>query len=153
MDNRVILKWQAREYEFKPKQASWYWTVGIIAGAIAVSAGILGDYLFTVIAIIGGLTLMLVGSMRPPLHTYSLTEQGFMIGRELIPYSKMTRFSIIEKEPRSISIESKTLTGVVTAPLVDADHRTLRMELKNRNIEEEEHLDRFVNQVARGMGL
>jgi hypothetical protein len=151
--DHVLAKWQAHEHEHRPKDAQWYWVVGIIAVGVAVAAVIMQDYLFAVIAVIAGFTLMLVGSARPPRHTYSLTETGFMVGKDLIPFDKITRFAISEDEPRYLTLESLTLIGYVRAPLEGADYRAIRMELKNRNIEEKDNLDSFVHRLARGMGL
>jgi hypothetical protein len=153
MENPVIISWQAREFDFRPKEREWFWIVCIIAAGVAVSAFVFGDYLFSVIAILGGFTVMLVGAGKPPRHTYSLTERGFMIGAHLIPYAQMTRFSITEEEPRKLNIETRSFTGTVSAPLADADYRIIRTELKNRNIDEAEHLDKFIDSVARRMGL
>ncbi|MES2134707.1 MAG: hypothetical protein V4449_00490 [Patescibacteria group bacterium] len=153
MEKQILASWQAREYEFRPKEQQWYWIVGIVAVGAAVAAFILTDYLFSFIAIISGFAIMLVGSKKPQRHKYSLTERGFYIGTHLIPYSQMTKFAIREDEPRKLSIETKGLTGTLSAPLGDTDHRAIRTELKNRNIEEVESLDSFIDQVVRGMGL
>jgi hypothetical protein len=151
--DHVIVRWQAQEYEHSEKERPWYYAVGIVAGGVAIASLILQNYLFAVICVIGGFTVMLVGSARPPKHTYSLTEKGFMVGKDLIPFEKMTRFSISEDEPRHLTIESKTLIGIVKAPLEGVDFREIRMELKNYNIQEEEKLDTLVDRVAKTMGL
>lgn len=154
METRVILSWQAKEYDFIPKSPSWYWAVGIVAAGLAAAAFIVGDYLFGIIAIIGGFTVMLVGSAKPKRHTYRLTERGLMIGTRLVAYDEMQKFAVhLEDDPPTLEIETHTLAGTVSAPLGDADYRALQMELKNQNIEEVESLDSFVNKVARGIGL
>lgn len=153
MENQVLVSWQAREYEFRPKERQWYWTIGIVAIGVAIAAFILSDYLFSLIAVIGGFTAMLIGAKKPQRHKYSLTERGFVVGTHLIPYDHIKRFSIHEDEPRKLSIETKRLTGTISAPLGDTDHRFIRTELKNRNIEEVEALDSFVDSLAGGMGL
>jgi hypothetical protein len=76
-----------------------------------------------------------------------------MVGKDLIPFDKITRFSISEDEPRHLTVESKTLIGVVRAPLAGVDFREIRMELKNHNIPEEDKLDTIVDRVARSIGL
>lgn len=149
----IVAKWQAHEYEHTEKERPWYWAVGIVAAGVAIASLIVQNYLFAIICVIGGFTVMLVGSTRPPRLTYSLTEKGFMVGKDLIPFEKMTRFSISEEEPRYLTIESKTLIGVVKAPLENADFRAIRMELKNQDVPEVDKLDTFVDRVAKTMGL
>lgn len=151
--DHIVVRWQAHEHERSEKERMWYWAVGIVAAGLAVAALILQNYLFAVICVVGGFTVMLVGSARPPKHTYSVTEGGFMVGKDLIPFEKITRFSISEDEPRHLTIESKTLIGVVRAPLEDVDYRAIRMELKNHNIPEEDGFDTFVDRVAKTIGL
>ena len=149
----VVVRWQAHEFEHKPKDRQWYWSVGIIAVGVAVASLLLQDYLFSVIAVIGGFTLMLVGSARPTRNTYTLTESGFMVGRDLVPYSKISRFAISEEEPRHLTLETKTLTGIIKAPLEHVDYRTIRTELKNNDIDEEDKLDQLVEGFAKRIGL
>lgn len=149
----IIASWQDHEYEHKPKGRTWYWVVGIVASGIAVAAIILQNYLFGLIALIGGFTVMLVGSMRPPRHTYTLTENGFMVGRDLIPYTKISRFAITEEDPKHLTLETQTLIGAIKVPLDKTDFRAIRTELKNRNIQEEKKLDQMVDRVARWVGL
>lgn len=154
MEDPVIISWQAKEYDFKPKEREWYWTVGIIAVSSAVAAFILKDYLFSLIAVVGGFAVMLVGSKKPSKHTYAFTERGLTIGpHNVILYDDMKRFALEEDEPRRLSIETRKIIGTVSMPLADADYRLIRTELKNRNIEEAEKLDHFIDGVARRIGL
>jgi hypothetical protein len=153
MQHRAIVSWQADKYDFIPKANSWYWAVGIIAGAAAIAAIILADYLFAVIALLGGFSVMLLGSSPPKRHTYRLTDRGFMIGERLIPYRDMVVFAIHEGEQPTLNIETTTLMGIVSVPLGNTDRRVIEMELKNQNIEEVESLRSFINAFASGIGL
>ncbi len=149
----IVVRWQAHEHERTEKERPWYYAVGIAAGGLAIASVILQNYLFAVICVIGGFTVMLVGSARPSKHTYSITESGFMVGKDMVPFEKITRFAISEDEPRHLTIESKTLIGVIKAPLEGVDFRAVRMELKNHNIPEEDQLDTLVDRVAKTIGL
>lgn len=153
MEHRAIISWQAKEYDFIPKANSWYWAVGVVAVGAAVAAIILADYLFAVIALLGGFSVMLLGSNPPKHHTYRLTDRGFMVGERLIPYRDMVAFAIHEGEEPTLNIETETLMGIVSVPLAGVDRRVIEMELKNQNIEEVESLRSFVNAFASGMGL
>jgi hypothetical protein len=153
MENQVLIAWRGKEEAAPPKEASWYWTVGIISVGVAVAAAILQNYLLGLISLLAGFTVMVVGSRGPHRHTYKLTERGFMIGTELIPYASIRRFAIVEREPRKLTIETNTIIGSLTAPLGETDYRFIRTELLNRNIDEVEELDAFVERIARGIGL
>ena len=153
MEDKVLLSWRGQEKEFRPKQAPWYWAVGIAAGGIAISAVIVGNYLFALIAILGGFAIMVVGSGRPARHVYKLTERGFMVGTTFIPYEKISRFAIREDDPHILTIETSTFSGTMSIPLSGVDWRTVSMELKNRNIEEAESLGSFIEKFERAIGL
>jgi hypothetical protein len=153
MQHRAIVSWQAKEYDFSPKANSWYWAVGVVAGGVAIAAIILADYLFAVIAVLGGFSVMLLGSNPPKRHTYRLTERGFMVGERLVPYRDIVAFAIHEGDEPSLNIETTTLMGVISAPLGGADRRVIEMELKNQNVEEVESIHSFVNALANRIGL
>jgi hypothetical protein len=152
MQARVIVSWQAQEFEFQEKERSWYWAVAIIATGVAVSAFILANYLFSLIAVIAGFTVMLVGSKKPRERKYQVTERGFFIGTRLIPYRNIRRFAIHE-EPRELVLETNTISGTVSVPLGDVDYRAIQMEFRNQDIEEVDTLRSFADHVARGMGI
>ena len=153
MENRLIVGWKAREGEYKPKTKSWYWVVGIVAVGAAIAAAILQDYLFSLIAVLAGFAVMLAGTRRPPIKEYAFYENDIVIGDDRIPYGKVRRFAIKEDEPRVLTLELNNLIGMAHIPLADADWRRIRMELKNRNIDEVGELDTVVSKAAEWMGL
>jgi hypothetical protein len=153
MENRVLITWQARDEATPKKESAWYWTVGIVSIGVTIAALIIQNYLFALICLLAGFTIMIVGSRAPKRHTYTLTDKGFMIGRELIPYHSIRKFAIFEHDPMKLTIETTSIVGSLTAPLHDVDHRAIRTELLNRNIDEVESLDFYVERVARAIGL
>lgn len=153
MENKLILSWHAKEGEYKPKSRSWYWSVGIIAVGCAIAAAIVSNYLFTLVALVGGFALMLVGSRRPQKIEYALYEKDIAIGKERIPYEKIRRFSLSVNDPKILTLELKTLVGVATIQVAETDWRRIRTELKNRNIDEVDEIDGFVTKAAEWMGI
>jgi len=153
MENKLILSWKATEGTFKPKTRPWYWGVGIIAGGMAIAAVIVANYLFALVSVLAGFSLMLVGSKKPPRYEYALYEKDIAIGKERIPYEKIRRFAIKEVDPKALTLEIKNIVGVATIPLANVDWRLIRTELKNRNIDEVDEIDAFVSKAADWMGL
>ncbi|MDE2079199.1 MAG: hypothetical protein KGI73_02325 [Patescibacteria group bacterium] len=153
MESQALFSWQARERRAVPKDRSWYWAVAIVAAGVAVAAGIVGNYLFSLIAILGGFTVMLSASTKPRRHTYRLTDHGIKIGDRLIPFRSMSRFAIHDDEPVSLVLETTTLMGTVSIPLRGVDWRAIQMELKNRDVEETESLGTFTDRFAQFIGL
>ncbi len=150
----VHLQWQGQEFEFTPKSSAWYWTLGILAVGSATAAVIVGNILFAIILILAGATTALLGSRRPATHVFRITDRGIHVGEQLFRYENISRFAIDEGEPKKFLFELKQgLVKVMTVPLDGVDHRALRMELKNHNIEETEHLHSFVSHLSDWMGL
>ncbi|OYV27650.1 MAG: hypothetical protein B7W98_01340, partial [Parcubacteria group bacterium 20-58-5] len=128
MPRAALLEWEGREYDHNPKDADWYWALGIIAVAGAVAAVLFADYLFAVLIVVAAAALALHAAKQPPLHRFRLVENGLMIGDELHPFERMTSFSVLEdiegKLPPMISIKTESwLSPHLVIPLagVDAD--------------------------------
>lgn len=150
----VILEWQGQESEFVHKSPSWYWTVGILSVGTATAAFIVGNFLFGVILLLAGFTTSLLGSRRPAIHTFKMSDRGVHIGDQIFKYENINRFAIEEDHPKKLLFElHEGLVKVITIPLDNTDHRQLRTEFKNRDIEEVEHLNTAVARLSDWMGL
>ena len=150
----VAVEWKGQEFEFSPKSTTWYWTVGILSVGCAIAAFIVNNILFGIIILLAGCTVSLLGSRRPATHTFRLTNRGMHVGETVFPYENIKQFAIDEAEPKKLLFELKQgLVSVMTVPLGNADHRAVRMEFKNRNIEETEHLNTAVARLSDWMGI
>ena len=152
MAPNALLEWQGREYDHNPKDADWYWAVGIIAVAGILAAILFGNYLLAALFIIAATAIALHAAKEPPLHHFQLVNQGIIIGDELHPFERMTSFSVLEdiegEFPPMISIKTMSwLSPHLIIPLegVDADVvYTYFLE----HVDEEEHKHTFVDLVA-----
>jgi hypothetical protein len=150
----VVAEWQGQEFEFVPKSNNWYWTVGILSVGSAIAAFVINNILFGIILLLAGGTTALLGSRRPALHTFRMTDRGIHVGEQLFAYDNILQFAIDEHEPKKLLFELKQgLVKVITIPLDNTDHRAIRTEFKNMNIEEAEHLNTLVAKVSDWMGL
>ena len=150
----MALEWQGQEFEFVPKSTSWYWTVGIMSVGTAVAAFIVGNILFGIILLLAGFTTALLGSRQPATHTFRITDRGVHVGEQVFKYDNIAKFAVEEEHPKKFLFELKQgLVKVMTIPIHDTDHRVLRTEMKNHNIEEVEHLNTLVARVSDWMGL
>lgn len=135
------------------KDSSWYWTIGIVAGGVAVAAFIIGNFLLGVLAILGAFVIMLAGSQPEKERRYAITEKGVHLDNVVVPFQNIKRFSIQEEEPRKLCIETAGLMGVVSIPLMDTDYRNIRSQLKNHNIDEEDELGSFTEKITDMLGV
>src|SRR3989338_6011647 len=55
------ISWDAYEYEYKHKGRDWFWGVGIITTALAVSSVVLGNITFAGVIVASAIVLTLYG--------------------------------------------------------------------------------------------
>ena len=95
-ERAALLEWEGREYDHNPKDADWYWVVGIVATAATIAAILFGNLLLAFLIIVAAGALALHAAKEPPIHRFQLVEQGLMIGDELHPFDRMISFSVLE---------------------------------------------------------
>ncbi|MBU6388421.1 hypothetical protein KGQ72_00880 [Patescibacteria group bacterium] len=157
MSRDALLEWEGREYDHNPKDADWYWALGIIAVAAATAAVLFGSYLLATLVVVAALTLALHAAKQPPLHRFKLVEQGIVIGDELHPFERMISFSVLEdiegELPPMISIKTESwLSPHLIIPLAGVDVDTIYAYFL-RHVDEDEHHHTFTDLVAAWLGF
>ncbi len=157
MNRAVLLEWEGREYDHNPKHSDWYWALGIIAVAGALAAILFGNYLLAVLIIIATGALALHAAKEPPLHRFSLVEQGIVIGDELHPFERMISFSVLEDVEGALapmlSIKTESwFSPHLIIPLEGVDPDTVYAYFLQR-VDEDEHHHTFVDLVAAWLGF
>lgn len=157
MAQTVLLEWEGQEYNYNPKSADWYWTLGIIAVACAIAAILFANFLMAVLIGLAAAALALHGAKRPPTHHFRLLEDGIGIDQDFHPFSRMKSFSVLEdvegEFPPMLSIKTiDWLTHHLTIPLrpEDAD---MVYEHFLEHVEEAEHHHTIVDLVADWLGF
>ena len=154
----VYAEWKAQEFEFTPKSTAWYWSIGILSVGSAVAAFIVGNILFGIILVLAGMTVSLLGSRRPAVHQFRISDRGIHISDQLFPYDNIESFAIDDHHESGTPTElhfsiKKGLVKVMTVPLGGVDFRAVRMVLKNHNIDEVETLDSATARLTDWMGI
>ncbi len=97
---------------------------------------------------------MLAGSRPASDKTYALSDAGVHIDDRIVPWASVERFCINENtSPYRLTIDTKTLWGTTFIPLVDIDHRAVRTEFKNNNVDEVEEIDALIETIVEKLGL
>lgn len=120
MANRLpSLIWTAKEYAHSERSADWFWMIGIIAIAIAVTATIFNNLLFGIFILLAAATLMLYAIRHPHDVRYELSERGVMVNRTLFPFHTLDVFWIHEHTlPGKLHIRSrKQFMPYISIPL------------------------------------
>lgn len=95
------IAWQAPEFEYQPKDVSWYWLsliVGIILIALAVWQK---NFLFMVFVVIAWLVITVMANRFPTVWEFKIDEEGISIvlpneksGGKFYPYTEIEGFNI-----------------------------------------------------------
>lgn len=92
-----VIEWTTTEYEHRERNKEWFWTVGILAGAIALVAMLFDNALLGIVVIIGAFTLMLLSSKPPQQLQVTVSNKGIRIKNDLYLYSTLHSFWIDEE--------------------------------------------------------
>ncbi len=135
--------WQTPEYAHFEKSSDWYWTVGIIAGALVVTAVIFGDILFGVVLAVGTFTLCLFASRKPSIVSVEVSDKGVAIEKTLFPFATLESFSVDDAHhhgPRLVLKSKKPVVPLIAVPIQGVDlqelHDYLETQLKPETFEQ-----------------
>ncbi len=89
------LRWQAPEYEFRPKGISWYWISIIVAVIVLGLAVWQKNFLFGFFVVIAEILILAWANREPPSVLFILNEKGLSVGsRKSYAYAEMESWSI-----------------------------------------------------------
>jgi hypothetical protein len=147
--------WQTPEYFHTEKSRDWYWTVGIIAVALALTAIIFGDVLFGVVILVGSFTLALFASRKPNIVSVEVNEKGVVIEKIFYPFKNLESFSVDTDHhhgPRLLLRSKKAVMPLVAVPLMHDDQDGLKSFLAKR-LKEESFEQSFMHTVFEKLGF
>jgi len=154
MHQNKEIKWSAYEYHTNKKSSDWYWAVGIIGTAIAVTAFLYDNILFSVFVVIGAFTLMLYASKEPRRVVFEIDGRGIKIGNNLYPYSNLRSFNVLEKEHENKLIvqSEKLMMPYLHIPLEDLSPEEVRNFLIE-HLPEDDHQESLAETVMEYLGF
>jgi hypothetical protein len=133
--------WEAFEYNHTEKGQDWFWAVGIISLAIAVTAVIFQNYLFAVLIIVSAITLSLYATRKPEIVHCEVNTKGIIMHKTMYLYAHLSAFWVEDQygETKILVRSEKLLSPLIVVPIEDADHEEVRMFLRRYLPEEEIH--------------
>jgi hypothetical protein len=150
------LKWQEFEHPFRNKTTDWYWGLAIIVATIAIISIILTNFLFAIIAIIGGFTIALQVTRVPEEIDFELNERGLRAGSLLYPYATLKSFWVETEEgsPKIILESKKQFSPLILIPLNTKQVSTEEVRDYLKNNLKEKHLEEpFAHKLVDRLGL
>lgn len=136
------LQWQAFEHEHIHKSSDWFWALGIIAIAGAVTAIIFSNILFAIVILVGAFTLGMHAAKKPNRVNFKISERGVVIGNKMHPYSSLESFWVDDESehtaPKLLIKSKKLLAPHIVIPIDHVSSSDVRDYLTQYLIEEED---------------
>lgn len=135
------LEWVAHEYEPKQRSPDWFWAVGIIAVALAITSILFGNVIFGILILVGTFSLAVFAQRDPDETRVVIDEKG--ITRDKIRYLFPTLQSFwidLEHPHKKIIIRSeKMFMPYIVIPLADEIDADRLRRILLRYMDEEFH--------------
>jgi len=115
------LQWSALEYEERERSQDWFWALGVIIVAGALTSIIYGNYFFAALLVIGGVLLGTFAIKKPAVILYELNTQGLKMGTRLFPYDRIEAFFIQTEIKPLLFIKSQRFFLPIISMPIDVD--------------------------------
>lgn len=155
MQKKGFLEWHELEHQRSEKSPDWYWAVGIITVAAAITAIIFNNILFAIVIIVGSFVLTMHAIKEPPVRHYRVTERGIHIDNIFYPYSNLRSFWV-EEDPYDAKLivrSAKLLSPYLIVPLPDDMDTDVMHDYLVDHLEAEELHEPVLHKVAEYLGF
>lgn len=150
------LQFSAPEYYHRHKTADWYWTVGIIAVAAAVTAIILNNVLLAILIVLAAFSLSMHAARPPKDLEITISNVGVTVGKYQYLYSNLESFWLEHHgRPRLLIKTKRVIMPHIIVPvqhLSENDKEQVRELLRNK-IAEEEQTPPLLEQIVEHVGF
>ncbi|MFZ2593736.1 MAG: hypothetical protein WAX38_03110 [Minisyncoccia bacterium] len=151
-----VLQWSAHEHDSATKTPDWYWVLGIITVSAAIASLFFGQYLVSLMIVVAGVTLGLLGNSETQHFDFKLSDRGVEVDSQLFPYENLLTFEVIERDTRAnlLVLSTETiLTPHLCIPISDdIDPEDVRKFMSERVTESSNGVP-FVHTITEALGL
>ena len=155
MEPNRKLEWTALEYEEKERGNDWFWALGVIILASAITSFIYTNYFFGLFLIIGGILLGTFAVKKPDLVFYELNEKGLKIRNRLYSYNNIKAFWVKRDIEKSILfIKSERVFMPIISMPIDLNHtEEIEHIMLSKNVPEEEMKEHVSEKIMDFLGF
>ncbi len=150
------ISWTAHEYQHQEKNSEWFWALGLIGVAGAVTALIYGNILFSIVILVATFVLALYAARKPEEYTFTLSQRGLRINKELYPFQSLKSFSIediSENHIPKIIFESKKIFTLDIVIPVEGINIEVVHDFLYDYLPEENHEEPTIHKVMEWLGF
>lgn len=149
------IEWMAPEFEFREKDESWFFGLGLIMTAVIIYFALVKNFLAVVLFLLASFVLMKYANRRPRDMKFRVGPKGVEIGDEIYSFETLESFWIFYNLPevKELSVKSKkTLLPYIKLPL-GSTHPVLLREILTQYLPEIEQEEGFFDDLSRKIGF
>ncbi|MDO8481865.1 MAG: hypothetical protein Q7S75_02170 [bacterium] len=131
----VPLRWSAYEHEHIPRDANWFWALGIVAVSVALTSILFSNVLFAILIIVAAFTVGIIARTPPELMEFEISERGIRVGGTLHRYDEIISFWVEDEEghePLLLVDTIKFMSPNLIIPIEHIDPQLVRAFLQER---------------------
>ena len=149
------ISWEGYEYEHKDRSVDWYWAVGVIAIALAITAIIYKNILFAIFIILGAFTLLMYAARKPEKVYFEISRRGVRVNKTLYPFSTLESFCIHDNShsPKIIFQSQKLFMPHIIIPLSEEIDVESLHNFLIEFIDEDEHRESISEMIMDYLGF
>lgn len=153
--DKILLTWEAFEYQDKKRKPDWFWALGIIAVAGSAVSFIYGNFLFGIFIILAGAAMFFFGTTKPHKIKHRITTEGVVFDGRLYPYERLKSFWMEELagEKRLIIRSDKTFMPIMVMPFEDDETGEDIYSILSEVLEQEEIHESFAHKIMDRLGF
>ncbi|OGZ14045.1 MAG: hypothetical protein A3G11_01455 [Candidatus Lloydbacteria bacterium RIFCSPLOWO2_12_FULL_51_9] len=146
--------WRTLEHPFHEKEREWFFSISILAGALAVASLILGNALFGILIVVSTAALFLHVSRVPTPIICEVNKNGIFLEKMRYRFEDLEHFWIDEKKeiPLLHLKTTKALSPHLHVPLRREDVQKIRGFVGKR-MKEAEFPEPLAYKIAEALGL
>ena len=154
MNKTQFIEWETQEYEHKNRSPDWFWSVGIMAVAGAITSIILNNILFAVIIILASFSLLIYARRHPDTIIVTLDNKGVRIDKYFYPYHTLESFWVEENDgpPKIILKSQKLIMPYIVVQIENVDPNKVRRYLE-KYIPEVFHNESHFHKIMERLGF
>ena len=154
MASEALISWSAPAHLYVEKKPDWFWVVGIITLALAVTSFLFGEFISGIFVIVAGLALVVHASRPPHTVTYQINDRGILFDDTLYPFVSLDSFWIPHEAlpPKLILKSRKLFMPLIVVYIDDIDPEDVRQVLM-RYIAEAEHHEPLLKHLMEWVGF
>ncbi len=148
------ISWTTDEAHNAYRSGDWFWTVAGISLAVAVAALLVHNWLFSILVLLAGGTIILNALKKPGPISCSVGPHGVVVNKQFFPYNNLTSFWIEEEGyPTLILQVDGSLVPRVWIPIAPEINLPRLRETLERHLPEKRHEKTVAEILGERLGI